>query len=597
MKLRCFDCSATKTAIALPETSRYVNFGENKTVSKTTFAGPAVPETSLMKKNTRQTTSKTTKPRSTPRHAKSTTKPVTIDLKAETVKASNEEVSSVATKGARKTETTINDHKESATEKSTPSAQQVKPKPSSNNQFGRSPEKDGKKTSTTPPPPPDAPKTSDSTSRKAGQAFVPAVIGGIVALTGAGLLQYAGLLGTPGGGDTFVSKQQAEATQARLSKKIAALEEKVQNQDISSLINQQLAKREENALANSAGDNIDVISTQVNETTLRVEKLQADFASLTTTLNQLTSAVSSGGAGEEAAVSTITSRVDAVSDSLDSLTAELNALKAQSEEIKSQPAPQSTELSGALAEIAKLQSTLPTLEKGLDEKISRLSEKMSSIDQKTSELVGLNTVVSELETKLRNREESAAAEQKNIAALEARIGDSVKAEQRAARAIAAAAVKNDIDRGVPFSQSLSNLVNLTGGSDELTKLNTFAEGGVPTVPQLSAEFESVGEKIVATLSPKPKDDVTSRLLAGAKAFIKVKTVETLPGTSPEAVVSQIANALTKGDLEKASALWNALPEEGRNVSQNWHDKLQGRLEANALVADTIQTFLLSGPTR
>ena len=166
-------------------------------------------------------------------------------------------------------------------------------------------------------------------------------------------------------------------------------------------------------------------------------------------------------------------------------------------------------------------------------------------------------------------------------------------DKQAARAIAAAAVKSDIDRGVPFTGSLETLVSVAGESESLTALAAYAESGVPTAAQLADGFEATGEAIIVAVTPKPKNDLASRLLAGAKSMVKIKPIAPETGSTPLAVVSQLETSIRTGDLEKASELWETLPDAGKEVSADWHKGVKARIAANVLVANSIQSFLLS----
>lgn len=551
-----------------------------------------------MKKTTRQNSSKSAKPSATTRHSKKTEKPVTIELTAEKVETKSENPQQVKTsvpKSARKSTPKTDDKI-----KDKPAAE-TSQKDDSRQKFGRSGNKadkannNEKSNSSEPAAVSPEPTSSTPAKTKSRGALVPAIVGGCIALCGAGLLQYMGFLGTPGASKAdYVTGQMLTESQSELSKKIAVLESSSQNQDLDALITRKLAELK---TSQPDGDGLDVISTQVNETTLRVEKLQADVANINSKLGELTSAVSNGEAGEQAGVATITARVAELSSSLETVSTEIETLKSQSKSQENQPAAESEGTTTALAGIAALQSALPGLKKDVDDQIEALNQKLSMVEQQTGELTTLKSNIDDLKTSLSVSAEATKAQQAAIATLETKIGDKASAEQRAAQAIAATALKSEIDQGLPFKESLQTLVNLVGGSDELTKLGEFSESGVPTIAKLTSEFEGVGEAIVKSLAPKPNDDLTSRLLAGAKAFVKVKTTQTLEGSSPEALVSQIFASLVAGELQKASDLFATLPQEGQDIAQDWHGKLQSRLQANSLVANTVQSFLLSGPTR
>ena len=122
-------------------------------------------------------------------------------------------------------------------------------------------------------------KPSQSRSQPSvSQRFIPALIGGVVALAGAGLLQYVGILGSPG--RDMVSVDSFDQQRKLLTERISQLEGSVNtistNTDtavIGAQIDQRLQKWGSEAEADT---DIDAIANQVNETTLRVEKLISD---------------------------------------------------------------------------------------------------------------------------------------------------------------------------------------------------------------------------------------------------------------------------------------------------------------------------------
>ena len=258
------------------------------------------------------------------KHAKSSARPVTLDLKAE--KVDTKEVSD-----AKTTESV----KKNATRSSVPKSS-GKSNPA-NSLFGRK-----RDHSDVPNPSTDtvdqssavdksveevATKPNQDTAKiekssgKSGK-FVPALIGGVVALAGAAVLQTTGIL--PSGSSsktTFIEQSAFENTKQELLGKIAALENRLTNTnsqtDIDAAVEKKITELSATGQLSGAADGLlDEISTQVNETTIRVEKLQNEVASISKTMSDLNTAISSGEAGDTAAVSNLNAQVDSISKNL-----------------------------------------------------------------------------------------------------------------------------------------------------------------------------------------------------------------------------------------------------------------------------------------
>jgi hypothetical protein len=59
------------------------------------------------------------------------------------------------------------------------------------------------------------------------------------------------------------------------------------------------------------------------------------------------------------------------------------------------------------------------------------------------------------------------------------------------------------------------------------------------------------------------------------------------GTSPEAVVARIEDAVRNGDLATAAREWDALPEPAKAAGAQFKQKLDARLHVENLVGGTL----------
>ena len=543
-----------------------------------------------MKKSTKTTTSNKTQSTRAQRRSSSKAKPVTIDLKAEEVteKAPKAATASTARNGTPKVKKSANVANENTTATAASDTSAAKPEASKataeakdQTNFGRNASPAGGKSET--PAPSKAPSKDKKSSGGRAGLFAAALMGGVLALAGGYILQTAGLLPAPAQSDPAAIQQQVAAQTDALRTEIADLAARLESDGASSgttLDSNALAAQVESilserlaALPQGEGADMDTIITQVNETTLRVEKLIADQQANAKTLSDLQSAISAGEAGGGAAVSALALQVENSAASLSQLKENLAKLEADlakvNDETSTQTATLTAELEDRLAGLERQAQSLPDMSAALTEALSAINANRDSITQ----------------------------QRQNVEALTASVNTPNSSEKLVAQAVAAAALKNDVDRGVPFESSLKILHNLSGEDASLSALTPFAQSGIPTIAQLSGSFASVSDAILAATEPAPDDNLSSRLLAGVKSFVKVKPRKELEGTTPIAIVSQISQALTNGDLSRASDLWNSLPEAGRNASSEWNSQLQSRITANDLISSTVQSFLNATATQ
>lgn len=399
--------------------------------------------------------------------------------------------------------------------------------------------------------------TTSSAGKKSGgwgPTLLAACIGGIVALGLAGLLQYAGILSTPG-----ASTVDAEAT-TRLESRIAGLEEELRSQPEIGVTGEEVAKLIDNRLAAAS-----------SPATERVTQLENGLAQLRDQL---------------ASVPNETTVGSAIAAQVAELSEEVANLKSGGQVSTNASSGANVASDARIEEIGKSVSNFRT---ELSAQIGTIKE--SVVSAKT-EQASIKTQMAVTNAKLDNINATAQQTMTDIAALRDRVENG--ADKRAAAAIAAAALKNDIDSGIAFAASLSNLRAFSSGMTELESLDSFAEKGVPTVTQLSAEFDgSVSDAILAATAPVEDGSLASRLAAGARSLVEVKPIGMVEGETPQARVSQITEALKNGNLSKASETWGTLPDAGREASMDWHSRLQARLTANSVVNGTVESILNS----
>jgi hypothetical protein len=250
-------------------------------------------------------------------------------------------------------------------------------------------------------------------------------------------------------------------------------------------------------------------------------------------------------------------------------------------------APLSAEIASLRQEVAALKER-PAGDPELQARVQALESSASTPDQAESEdLAALRTDVDTLRSAVESTAGNDAELERRLAAAETRLNQP-GAEEMVARAVAAAALKAAIDRGGPFATELETFAGVAPDDPAVAGLQTFSATGVPSRAELQQEFQSVADAILDTLNqPDPSQGFASRLMTSALSVVKVRRVGDVEGDTPEAVVARIENSLRGDNLEAAATEWAKLPEAAKAVSQQFKQKLDGRIEVEKLVGDTL----------
>ncbi len=144
---------------------------------------------------------------------------------------------------------------------------------------------------------------------------------------------------------------------------------------------------------------------------------------------------------------------------------------------------------------------------------------------------------------------------------------------------ALARIRGAIETGGGFREALDTISRMLGITPP-PALTEAAEKGVTPLAELQAEFpEMARAALAASLRAAPADSPVERLGAFLKSQVAPRSLEPREGDDPDAVLSRAEAALRAGDLEKALAILDALPEPGKAAMESWIAKARERLEA------------------
>lgn len=369
------------------------------------------------------------------------------------------------------------------------------------------------------------------------------VIGGIVALLLAALLQWAGLLPSMRGAQAV----DLTPMQDRLDTLSAVVE----------------------TLKTTAPTGADEITARIEGTESAVATidqltgtLQADLDAVKQQLDTLNRAVSSGSAGEGAGLEAIATRADALEASVTELSARIDTLDAGSGGVDST-------LSGELDTVAQ---TAKAASEGVAALRGELETLSSSLSEAQSQIAAFGGRLTKVESDI-----------------EAGAGS------RVAAAIAASALKSAADRGAGFMSELEAYAAVSADEDTVAALRDYAASGVPTPAQLVERFPAVANRIIASSNGLGADaGIVDRLSASARSLVQIRPVGEVEGTEPGAVTARMEVALREGDFERAIGEWETLPEAARTASMDFVDDLRARRDVDTLISRVLSGAMAAG---
>ncbi|KXF79327.1 hypothetical protein ATN84_06330 [Paramesorhizobium deserti] len=248
---------------------------------------------------------------------------------------------------------------------------------------------------------------------------------------------------------------------------------------------------------------------------------------------------------------------------------------------------------GTASDIAALKQTVEAQPAGegaapaqeLTDRIAALEEKVASVETQAAQAASAASQdsggISDIQSKL--------------AALEAQVADQSR-QPAVAAAIAATALKSAIDRGGSFTAELDAYASVAPQSGDIEALRKFAGTGVPTIADLNARFDAVANGIVSTeRNVDANAGFLDQLMASAKSLVKVRPVGEVSGDSVGAITARIGSALQAGDLDRAIAEWETLPENAKAASAQFADEMKARRDTDALVSRTLAAALKPAP--
>lgn len=242
---------------------------------------------------------------------------------------------------------------------------------------------------------------------------------------------------------------------------------------------------------------------------------------------------------------------------------------------------------GDAAAVSALDNRIKDIEAGL----ARLGETSTKT---ANDLSALNGRVGALDAQVKSSSQAASANGERLAALENSVGSltskvEAQAEQpRIALAIASSALKSALNRGEPFVAELDTLAAIAPNLPEIATLRQYAEKGVPTREDIIADMPGVADAMIAAANPAPENaGLFDRLLNSAESLVSVRPIGAVPGQGIPETVARMEAAVKDGDLAKALAEYDTLPEPAKAAGADLAQKIRDRLQTEQLVDQAI----------
>jgi hypothetical protein len=178
--------------------------------------------------------------------------------------------------------------------------------------------------------------------------------------------------------------------------------------------------------------------------------------------------------------------------------------------------------------------------------------------------------------------------QKRIATLEqsaksarADIARTASADSAARLALSAAALRDAVISGAPFTAELAQAKAFGADEKDLAPLASFAENGVPSAQSLAQELRALLPAMLKVYGTQAPSGFLERLEANAGRLIRIRPVDAPPGDDAPSVLARIEIDAAKADISAALADINKLDEATRAPAQAWIAEAQARQAALA----------------
>jgi len=277
-------------------------------------------------------------------------------------------------------------------------------------------------------------------------------------------------------------------------------------------------------------------------------------------------------------ISGVTSQVDGLSQGLDQVKSDIASLR---QSIEAGGAGDGAAVEALNAKIAEIESRIASIGPGTEgpsaQDIAAISERIASVE-------ALAKAAGEADSALTTR---LGALEQSLTALSTKV-DAQAGQPKIALAIASAALKSAIERGSPFQSEIETFAAIAPDAPGLAELRPYAEQGVATRADLAAETDAAAKAMIAAANPPPANaGFFERLLSSAESLVSVRPIGAVDGPGVPETVARMEVALQAGDLAKAVAEYDTLPDVAKSAGAAFADRIKARLAVEQLADQAV----------
>jgi hypothetical protein len=169
----------------------------------------------------------------------------------------------------------------------------------------------------------------------------------------------------------------------------------------------------------------------------------------------------------------------------------------------------------------------------------------------------------------------------SLADLETTARAAAAGSDRAGRlAVAAAALRDAVERGEPFVAELAVARPLTSDAAALNPIEPFAATGVPGSAALARELTALLQPMLRAAGEPPRDGgFVERLQANAEKLVRIRPIDEASGDDRTAILARIGQRAARADVPGALAEIAKLPPDMRTPLAAWTAKAEARGKA------------------
>jgi hypothetical protein len=233
---------------------------------------------------------------------------------------------------------------------------------------------------------------------------------------------------------------------------------------------------------------------------------------------------------------------------------------------------------------AKIADALAAGETANDSAIKQLQSDIAELKAKMGALADaeLGTgVPTELGPELAALTERIAKIETALPELVGAIGKQAAGAKSAAIAIAFANLRAAVSDGRPYAAELDTIGTLAPDLGDLGVLPAYAEGGIPTLPELARSFATAKDSAPAAPAPASGGSLVDSLMASAESLVKIRRIDdAATGEGAAATLARAKAELDKGDLAAAAKDVEMLDGASRDAFSAWLGQAHARLSAD-----------------